>query len=63
MMVTTGVVAALIGNLRRITMKIEFVVDSLVSKEAKDALSFLYMSYTVSVKRLPNGTWLIKGER
>lgn len=44
-------------------MKIEFVVDSLVSAEAKNALSFLYMSYSVTVKRLSNGSWLITGER
>lgn len=44
-------------------MKIEFEVDSLVSNETKEALSFLYGSYNVTVKRLASGKWLIKGER
>lgn len=44
-------------------MQVEFVVDSLVSPETKQALSFLYGEYTVTVRRLESGCWLIRGER
>lgn len=44
-------------------MQVEFRVNNIASKEAREAISFLQGEYFVTVKRIAPNLWLIRGER